>query len=72
MEVKNVKIAFQILYSDETAPNDFKFINCFMVFDVKMEDFHSKAHLVAGGCITQTPYTVTYSSVITYEVLCIA
>ena len=32
-----------------------------------MEDFRRKAHLVAGGHMTETPATVTYASVISLE-----
>ena len=38
-----------------------------MIFDVKMEDFRRKAHLVAGGHMTETPATMTYASVISRE-----
>ena len=43
-----------------------------MVFDIKMEDFCRKAHLVAGVHMTHTLETITYSSIITGETVHIA
>jgi hypothetical protein len=42
-----------------------------MVWDVKMEDFHRKARLVAGGHMTETPALNTYASVVSCEPVCI-
>ena len=53
--MKDVRVAFKILGGYETVPNDFKQINCHMIFDVKMEDFRRKARLVAGGHMTEAP-----------------
>ena len=41
-------------------------IRCHMIFDVKM-DFTRKARFVAGGHMTDTPSTVTYSSVVSRD-----
>ena len=38
-EMGNVKIAFQIIPKGEKPPNGFQYVNCHMVFDIKMEDF---------------------------------
>ena len=46
--------------------------NCHMVFDIKMEDFQRKACLVAGGHMTHTLDTITYSCVVTRETVCIS
>ena len=43
-----------------------------MIFDVKMEDFRRKARLVAGGHVTKAPASITYASVVTREMVCIA
>ncbi len=43
-----------------------------MIFDIKMEDFHKKACLVAGRHMTNVPVTLTYTSVVTCETVCIA
>ena len=43
-----------------------------MIFDVKLgENFRRKAHLVAGGHMTNTPASMTYSSVISRDSVCI-
>ena len=66
-EIENVKIAFKIVPEYKKPPNGFQYVNCHMVFDIKMEEFQRKACLVAGGHMTHTPDTMTYSSVITRE-----
>jgi hypothetical protein len=38
-----------------------------MIFDVKMEDFHHKAWLVAWGHATKAPATLIYASVVSRE-----
>jgi hypothetical protein len=43
-----------------------------MIFDVKMEDFRRKARFVAGGHTTDTPYAMTYASVVSRESMRIA
>ena len=37
-----------------------------------MEDFLRKSHLVAGGHLINIPDTITYSSVVVRETVCIA
>jgi hypothetical protein len=41
-EMKNVKVAFNILEEEESIPVGYKLIPCHMIFDVKM-DFSRKA-----------------------------
>ncbi len=43
-----------------------------MIFDTKMEYFHCKARLVAGGHMTNVPATFTYTSVVMHETVGIA
>ena len=71
-KMENVKIAFQIIPEDEKPPNGFQDVNCYMVFDIKMEDFQRKVCLVAVGHMTHTPDIITYSSVVMRETVCIA
>ena len=54
-EMKNVRVAFDILKDGYRAPIGHKQINCHLIFDVKMEDFRRKARLVAGGHMKETP-----------------
>ena len=49
----------------------YKEITVHMVFDIKM-DFTRKARLVAGGHMTDAPPSVTYSSVVTRDSVCLA
>ena len=68
--MENVKITFLTIPEGKKPPNGFQHVNCHMVFNIKMEDFHRKVSLVAGGQMTHTPDTVTYSSVVTRETVC--
>ena len=63
-EMKNIRVAFQILNENEEVLIGYKFICCHIIFDVKMEDFRCKARLVAGGHMTETPAAMTYASVV--------
>ena len=65
-EMKNVKVAFNILEEEESLPVGYKFIPCHMIFDVKM-DFTRKACYVAGGHVTAPPTSTTYASVVSRE-----
>jgi hypothetical protein len=71
-EIREVRIAFNILPDGGSAPIGYQKIPCHMVFDVKMEDFRQKARLVAGGHLTKAPATITYASVISRETLRLA
>ena len=70
--MKNLKIAFQSINKGKKPPNGFHYVNCHMVIGIKMEDFQRKAFLVARSQITHTPDTITYSSEVTRETVCIA
>jgi hypothetical protein len=70
-EMKNIKAAFHFLSHNEAPPDGCKQIPCHIVFDVKM-DFTCKAHFVAGGHRTDPLNTLTYSSIISQESVCIA
>ena len=71
-EMKNVRVAFQILDENEEVPIGYKFIRCHMIFDVKMEDFRRKSRLVAGVHMTDTPASITYASVVSRETVRLA
>ena len=48
-------------------------MRCHMIFDVKFgENFRCKARLVAGRHMTDTPNTLTYSSVVSHDSVRIA
>ncbi len=71
-EMKEVRIAFNILPDGHVAPIGYQKIPCHMIFDVKMEDFRRKARLVAGGHRTEAPATLTYASVVSRETVRLA
>ena len=74
MEMKNIRIAFEEFDGEEKdLPPGYQFIRCHMIFDVKMgEGFRRKARMVAGGHMTTTPASLTYSSVVTRDSVRIA
>ena len=49
-------------------PPGFQQIKCHMIFNVKMgKNFHRKACFIAGGHTTETPSTLTYSSIMSRD-----
>ena len=62
-EMENVKIRFQIILDGKRVLNSSKYLNCHMVFKIKIEDFQSKAYLVVGGHMTHTLGVIIYYSV---------
>ena len=73
-EMKNVRPAFEKWESKEgDLPPAFQKIKCHFIFDVKMgENFRRKARLVANGNETETPASLTYSSVVSRDSVRIA
>ena len=74
-EMSKVKVAWRS--NDKYTPDDvrhgraldmigFQEIKCHIIFDVKM-DFTRKARFVAGGHMTETPGSITYSSVVSRD-----
>ena len=71
-EVRNVRVAFDILEEGSNPPPGYQFVKCHLVFDVKMEDLRRKARLVAGGHMTDVPSSYTYASVVSRESIRVA
>ena len=76
--MRKVKIAWEVrndLVLNEVRKGKqlvrFTEIACLMVFDVKM-DFTWKARFVAGGHLRDDPTTITYSSVVSRDLVRIA
>ena len=68
LEMKNVRIAFEVYDGEISDLKEYQKINCHMIFDIKMsENFRRKARMVAGGHMTETPPTLTYSSVVSRD-----
>ena len=70
--MKNVKVMLQTIPDHENPPNGFWYINCHMVFDIKMENLQRKVCQVGGGHMAHTLDAITCSSVVTRETVCIA
>ena len=73
-EMRNVHPAFEVFEGQvENIPKDYQLMWCHMILDVKFgENFRCKARLVAGGHMTDTPNTLTYSSVVSRDSVHIA
>jgi hypothetical protein len=70
--MKDVRDAFNLLLNGQSVPIGYQKISCYMIFDIKREDFRRKTRLVAGGHWTKAPATITYTSVVSHEIVCIA
>jgi hypothetical protein len=71
-DMNNVRISFKILNGEESVLPTYQEIHFHMIFDVKMEDFRSKARSVVGGNTINTPHAMTYVSVFPRESLRVA
>ena len=71
-EMANVRVAFKTLDEGQEPPPAHQFMECHMIFDIKLDGFKCKARLVAGGHMTETPAVMTYASVVSRETVRIA
>ena len=79
-EMKNVRVAFQVWEEGDVDDAKrgqklvgYQQIRCHMIFDIKMDGrFTRKARFVAGGHTTDTPSSITYSSVVSRDSVRIA
>ena len=71
-EMENVRVAFEILPDGESLPIGHQFVQCHMVFNIKMQDFSHKARLVAGGHMMEVPTNITYACIVSRETVRIA
>ena len=67
-----MRASLKILGEGGKPPPGYHKIRCHIIFDIKMEDFRRKSRLVAGGHVTEPPYTITYESVVSRETVLIA
>ena len=68
LEMKNVRIAFELHDGDPTTLVGYQEVTTHLVFDVKLgENFRRKARLVGDGHKTGPPASVTYSSVVSRD-----
>jgi hypothetical protein len=72
-EMKTVRPAFELYEGSIQDLVGYQKITCHLIFDVKLgENFRRKARYVAGGHMTRTPSTLTYSSVVSRDSVRIA
>eukprot|EP00804_Cyclotella_cryptica_P001676 CCRYP_009051-RA/>CCRYP_009051-RA protein AED:0.08 eAED:0.08 QI:0/0/0/1/0.5/0.6/5/0/841 len=66
-EMKNVRVAFDVLADGVAPPADHQFIRCHMIFDISVA-----RPARSGGHVTKAPATLTYASVVSRETVRIA
>ena len=64
--MRNNRIAFDILDEGQSVEPGRKYLECYMIFDVKM-DMTRKARFVANGAKTPDPDSSTYAGVVSRE-----
>ena len=67
-----MRAALKILEEGRKLPSGYQKIRFHIIFDIKMEDFRRKSILVAGGHVIDPPATITYTSVVSRETVCVA
>ena len=65
-DLKNVRVAFNILDEDANPLPGHTFVKYQIILDVKME-LTRKSHYLDGGHITKPPSSMTYASVVSRE-----
>ena len=71
-EISCVRVAFKVV-DESDIPKGYQFMNCHMIFDVKMEaNFRRKARMVGNGCETKVPSVPTYASVVARDTVRVA
>ena len=71
-KMANVKVAFKVLPDGANDPIGHQYIYCHLIYEIKLDGFHRKARLVAGGHMTEAPAVMTYASVVSRETVCLA
>ena len=72
LEMEAVHVAFKVMNEGEELLPGYQYMECHLIFDVKLDGFRYKARLVAGGNMTETPAVLTYASVVSRDSVCIA
>ena len=72
-EMAAVRVAFKLLDDRQNPPPGHSYMDCHMIFDIKLDGFRHKARLVAGGHMVETPPPImTYASVVSRDTIRIA
>ena len=73
LEMVNIRPALEVWENEEDELIGYQKIKCHLIFDIKLgENFRRKARYVAGGHTTETPASLTYSSVVSRDSVRIA
>ena len=62
-----MRIAFKILPDGSKEPVGHQYMECHLVFEIKLDGLCRKAQLVAGGHMTKAPAVMTYASIMSQE-----
>lgn len=71
-EMAAVRIAFDIMDPDKKTPPGYQYMDCHLIFDIKIDGLKRKARLVAGGHMVEAPAVMTYASVVSRETVRVA
>ena len=71
-EMTNVKVAFKVLPDGANDPIGHQYMDCHLIYEIKLDGFRRKARLVAGGHMTKAPAVMTYTSMVSRETVHIA
>ena len=64
-DMKNIRVAFDVFDGDVNDLKGYQFVECHIIFDIKMsKKFRRKYQMLAGGHMTASPLSITYSSVV--------
>ena len=63
-DMKNVRVAFNILLDGEAVPSEQQKVRCHMVPEINMDDLRGKERLAAEGKMTDAPLEINYASVV--------
>ena len=72
IKMEAVCVAFKVMNEDEEPPAGYQYLECHLMFDIKLDGFWYKARLIAGGHMTKTPVVLTYASVVSRDSVHIA
>jgi hypothetical protein len=67
LEMKNVRIAFDVLDEKDEIPVGYQQIRGHLIFEIKMSSLRRTARYVADGHLTDPPASITYASVVSRD-----
>ena len=69
-----MRIAFKILEDGQELPPAYQYMDCHMIFMIKLDSFKRKARLVVGRHMIQdpSPTVMTYASIVSRDSVRIA